>query len=141
MKPFKSTLLVAIGVAAGILALLAPKAAHTQVATPVQVVNTPSIPVPNRDVDHPGRHPFLGRCIASPPDDCIIAAPPGQRAVVQYLNARINSKKCDNFLLQQTAEGRPVLLTFPCVAAGRDTWVAQGPITFFIEPGSTLVGF
>lgn len=139
MKLFRSTLLVAIGLAIGVLAL-APKTAHTQVATPVQVMNTPSTPVPNRDVDNPGRHAFLGQCSASPPADCIVAAPASQRVVGQYVNARINARKCDNFVLQQITDGPRALLTFPCVAAGKDTWVAQGPITFFIEPGSTVFG-
>jgi|HubBroStandDraft_1064217.scaffolds.fasta_scaffold166776_3 hypothetical protein len=45
----------AVLLAALLLALAVPKATHTFVATLVQVANTVADPVPNKDVDNPGR--------------------------------------------------------------------------------------
>ena len=47
-----------IVLAAMVVVLLAPKTAHAVVATLVQVANTPSSPVPNRDIDNPALQPW-----------------------------------------------------------------------------------
>src|ERR1700690_1584767 len=67
---FAKRILMFVGfvvLAAILTSVLAPKATHALVATLVQVSNTPSSPVPNRDVDSPAHATVvpLG-CFASP---------------------------------------------------------------------------
>ena len=71
----------------------------------------------------------------------MILAPRDRRVVVQYLNVGIFSRKgCDQFVLQQVTDVGNAVLYFPCVPAGKDAAIVQGPITFFIEPGFALLG-
>jgi hypothetical protein len=68
MKLLKQAMVVlgTVVVIATIAALVTPKAAHAIVASLVQVVNTPSQPIPNRDVDNPANEPFQATfCIDS----------------------------------------------------------------------------
>ena len=125
-------LFAALGLLAAALALtvLAPRAARAVAAVLVQ------------DADAPGRHPFVKQCIGSASSDCVISAPPDQRVVLQYVSAGIFSRRCFYFTVERISEvtGAQVI-RFPCVSAGPQTWVAQGPMTYFIEPGSSVFGF
>jgi len=62
--------------------LLAPKAAHAVAAALVQVVNTRSAPVPNQDVDQPGRHPFPLYCQNCGINTCLTPAVPANTEFV-----------------------------------------------------------
>jgi hypothetical protein len=79
----------AVVLAGLILALLAPKAAHAIAATAVQVMNTTSTPVPNQDVDAPGRSPFAQLCWAASSSSCTLlpAVPAGKEFVVETISA------------------------------------------------------
>jgi hypothetical protein len=78
----------AVVLAGLILALLVPKAAHAVAATLVQVANTPASPVPNKDIDQPGRHAFVQQCTATT-YHCTLApsVPDGMVFVIQTLNS------------------------------------------------------
>src|SRR5580704_6162253 len=80
MKFAKSFLLgTGAAVLAGfVLTLVAPRAAHAVAAALVQVVNTRSNPVPNQDVDHPGRHAFQASCTITSVFDNIFCDPQPQ---------------------------------------------------------------
>src|SRR4051812_23073611 len=88
--------MLGLGVAAMLLGLLFPKAARAVENFLATVTNGPNNPVLVRDVDNPGRLPFVGRCTAS---ICTISGPPGQRVVVQYISSRIANANCDYVLL------------------------------------------
>ena len=92
MKFVKSTLTVtgAVILAGCILAMVAPKAAKAIVATAVQVVNTTAAPVPNKDVDQPGRHAFVQSCAQPINSNHCSMQPPvpaGSVFVVQTISA------------------------------------------------------
>ena len=87
---FAKSLLLGIGslvVAGLVLTLLSPKTAHAFVATAVQVMNTSSTPVPNKDVDQPGRHAFTQSCSTTSTFFCTLqpAVPAGHVFVTQTL--------------------------------------------------------
>ena len=95
---FAKTFFVGIGgfaVAAVLLTMIAPKAAHAVVATLVQVVNTPANPVPNQDVDQRGRNSYQAYlpCLTTAANNvCTIlfpAVPSGKRLVVEHVSASI----------------------------------------------------
>jgi hypothetical protein len=84
--------LVTLAVIAGIAAVVTPKRAHAIVATFVQVVNTPSQPVPTLEADvQTAFVAFNGCTFGSPPDDnpavCEIVplynVPGGKTAVIE----------------------------------------------------------
>jgi hypothetical protein len=60
----------ALALAAMLLNIVAPKAAHAIVATAVQVMNTSAAPVPNRDVDEAGRNAYTLQCATHTHDNC-----------------------------------------------------------------------
>lgn len=87
---FAKSLLMGIGslVVAGLMfTVLAPKSVHALVATAVQVMNTAANPVPNKDVDQPGRHAFAQSCSTTSTFFCALqpAVPSGSVFVVQTL--------------------------------------------------------
>jgi hypothetical protein len=142
MERLKKFVILAAGLGLlACIAMLAPQKARAVVATLVQVVNTPSSPVPNQDVDHPGRHPFSQMCTGAP-SSCVITAPSFQRVVIQYVSAWHHGTPACTYVLLQELD--PILLSarLPCVSAGTDgfgpTYIAQGPITLYIEPGKSV---
>jgi hypothetical protein len=91
-------------VIAVIAALVTPRTAHAIIATAVQVVNTASQPVPNRDVDNPAKEPFQANmCIDAGTQfgNCRLGGLPGfvqvpttttdnavvKRLVIEYVDA------------------------------------------------------
>jgi hypothetical protein len=75
----------ALALAAMLLNLVAPRAAHALVATAVQVMNTSATPVPNKDVDAPARNAYVLSC-ASSTDSCTTATiPPSTTLVVDSI--------------------------------------------------------
>ena len=94
---FAQRLFMGIGGLAAVAALLtvvSPKA-HALAATLVEVVNTRSTPVPNQDVDHPGRHPYQLSCNATGTDQngyisCQMpATPPNTELVIQNASVAV----------------------------------------------------
>lgn len=85
----------AVVLAALLLVALAPRAARGVAAALVQVVNTTANPVPDRDVDMPGRHAVTlgfddesdsGRANFTNLDQTPFVVPSGKRLVVESLN-------------------------------------------------------
>ncbi|MGA7913912.1 MAG: hypothetical protein WCA00_01655 [Candidatus Acidiferrales bacterium] len=89
------TTLGGIFLAALLLTALAPRAARGVAAALVQVVNTTANPVPDRDVDMPGRHAVTlgfddesdsGSAIFTNLDQTPFVVPSGKRLVVESVN-------------------------------------------------------
>src|SRR5258706_8139287 len=86
-----------IVLAAMVIVLLAPKAAHAVVATLVQVVNTTANPVPASTVDEPGRVPYVSSVLDLGNNcglgfECDFNFPPvpaGHRLVIQEVSGFI----------------------------------------------------
>ncbi len=77
--------------AALIVVLLAPRAAHAIAATAVQVMNTTTAPVPTRDVDAAGRNVFIQSCnVRDGLGDCALSpvVPAGSIFVIQQVSYR-----------------------------------------------------
>src|SRR5580693_8024830 len=74
--------------AAALLTTVSPKA-HAVVATLVQVVNTRSTPVPNQDVDIPGRHPYQQSCVSGTFLCTMPAVPPNTELVIQTVSLTV----------------------------------------------------
>jgi len=143
MERFKKFVFLATGLVVLVcIVMVAPQKARAVVATLVQVVNTPSSPVPNQDVDHPGRHPFNQMCTGTP-SACAITAPFGQRVVVQYVSTWHSGSPACVYVQLQLVDPSILAARLPCVSAGTDSfgspiYIAQGPVTVYIEPGKTM---
>ncbi len=92
MKNVKSILIGtgSVALAGLILTLVVPRAAHAIVATAVLVENTTASPVPNKDVDQPGRHAFTQSCAVPINSSTCSMQPPvpaGNVFVVQTITA------------------------------------------------------
>jgi hypothetical protein len=133
-----------LAAAAALLAVLAPRAAHAVTATLVEVVNTRSTPVPNQDVDHPGRHPYQQSCNSggNPVQNGFMscqmpAVPPNTEVVIQNVSVDINlapGPQQFGFLLTQGG-GVGAETLFPLVSvAGR--YIGNQPTTQFADPGT-----
>src|SRR5580700_2667478 len=91
---FVQRLFMGIGALAAVAALLtvvSPKA-HALAATLVEVVNTRSAPVPNQDIDHPGRHPYQQSCFSNANQGGLVnctmptVVPPNTELVIQTVS-------------------------------------------------------
>jgi len=76
----------ALALAAMVLNLVAPRAAHALVATAVQVMNTSATPVMIRDVDAAGRNAYVLSCYATTPACTTAATPMGYTFVVDAIS-------------------------------------------------------
>ena len=146
---------MAIGVmtvVALVLALAAPKPAHGIVATMVQVVNTPSQPVPVADQD--ARNSFeIVLCVASPqplgcPDNFTVpattaSAQPVERLVIEFVSfgcdaeARINLRSETGIVEGQPAPGI-FFHTFLVTGSANSGFAAATPVRIYADPGSTI---
>ena len=73
----------ALAPAAGLLTLAVSPAAHAVATALVQVTNTPANPVPDRDVDAAGRHPFASSCSVGDGDnECSLPTVPANTEYV-----------------------------------------------------------
>jgi hypothetical protein len=121
------------------LGILFPNRAHALAVALVQVANTPANPIPNQDVDQPGRHPFQQQC--SGVMQCNITAPVGQRLVLQYINARLIGEplgpvpSCGVFIV---GTGGSADAWLPCISvSGAPAIFAHTPLTMYVDPGGT----
>jgi hypothetical protein len=130
----RSSLIVAIGLVAGVslVGLLAPQAARAVQDLLVTVTNTSVNPVIARDTDSAGRHPFTQRCRSL--GGCTFSAPAGQRVVVQYISAKVDAVGCSYLSINLISND----IFLPCVSSADGIWIAQGPLTFYIEPGEVI---
>jgi hypothetical protein len=130
-----------------ILALLAPKAAHAIAATAVHVMNTSASPVPNQNVDEPGRHPFS--LLAN--ENCCSNAwtvPAGQRYVIEEYYARCVVNNTNTMTEVYVQAGTPALNNIQTAsapahfdgAAGNTAsyWNASGTTRLYAEPGQFI---
>ena len=145
---FAQRLFMGIGglaAAAALLAVVAPKAAHAVTATLVQVVNTRSAPVPNQDVDSPGRHPFQQVCSGTGTQSNGIIfcefplVPPNEEVVVQTVSAVLYGTTATPYFTQLTTIGGANLINtnIPMIAQGFGWYVGTQPLTQYIDPLST----
>jgi hypothetical protein len=131
MKFLKSLLMGtgAVVLAGLVLALFDPKAVHAIAATAVQVVNTASSPVFNRDVDNPARTPYTDACTVTPPvQTCTITVPAGQRFVIEQFTA-----------VQQLTVGRLGYVSVAALTSGQDSPHNFTPTTTFNYRGFSSV--
>jgi hypothetical protein len=140
---FVQRLLMGIGglaAAAALLAVLAPKAAHAVTATLVEVVNTRSTPVPNQDVDAPGRHPYSQTCSSTGSGNffgCDMpTVPPNTEVVIQNVSMLLSGGSPTSGSLVSTSGGQVVTAYIPLVAVGGPYFSASQPITQYIDPGT-----
>ena len=133
--------------AVAVLILAAPRGAHAIAATLVQVTNTAANPVPNQDVDSPGRHPYQQNCNSgsSAIQDGQIGCemppvPPNTEVVIQNVNVDINLAPGPQQWGVLLTQGGGVMgeTNFPLVSvAGR--YVATQPTTQYADPGTPIV--
>jgi hypothetical protein len=145
MEPLKNRFLQAVA-ALGVVAtlvLVTPRASHALAAALVQVTNTPSSPVPNQDVDAPGRHPFAATCsgVSFCSFPTVLA---GTELVIQTLVGQISP--CPGapqaFVQLGTTTGGTqtvaALLTFNLSAPGFGAGVTQS-LTAYADPGTAPI--
>ena len=144
---FVQKLLMGIGgvaAAATLLTLVSPKA-HAIVATLVEVTNTRSAPVPNQDVDVPGRHPFASTCRYSlgSTDACGFAPVPANTELVIQTISVIGNTGAGPWplgvgqMFASTGGGPAYSFFFPVAPSGFDAGTAIQSLTAYADPGST----
>jgi hypothetical protein len=142
MKPLKNRF-VQEGVVAT-LALVTPRTAHALAVALVQVANTSADPVPNKDVDSAGRHPFASSCsIADGNQECFLpAVPANTEYVIQtptvVLQAGTTPAPQSLGEFQTTAGGTTATVAnFPLVNSGGEFGSATESLTAYSDPGTT----
>jgi hypothetical protein len=159
---FAKRILMYVGfvvLAAILISVLAPKATHALVATLVQVSNTPSSPVPNKDVDSPAHAtivPLGCQAFGDPETGELICTlgvgtlgqgsispytvPAGQRLVLEQVAAFCQTQPDGsipfvNFNITEAG----VLLAEPLALTSKqnDEFVTQA-VRYYADPGSTL---
>lgn len=126
------------------LGLLTPKAAHALAAAAVLVENTTSSPVPNQDVDQPGRHAFIQSCSASSSTGCnmVPAIPAGNVFVVQTLTATQIYSVTTNpaalfYGISTHGSSAQVILNSTQEANVPQVFLTSSNLTFYQDPGTT----
>jgi hypothetical protein len=142
--------------AAALISTLAPKATHALVATLVQISNTPSSPVPNRDVDLPDRATIQDQgCTATSfaggnTATCSpsFTVPAGQRFVFQELEASCTAPRGNNIygasaILVEAGFGtfHPFVLISEGDGAGQAQYAQNQQVHYYADPGSTISFF
>jgi len=126
------------------LTLLLPKAAHAVVASLVQVVNTRSTPVPNQDVDHPGRHAFQASCSVTSSFNNIFCdpqpqPPTGTEFVIQNISMLLpnlpNGVAPQYSQLYSVVGGFSAASFFPFTQQGANTFVLNQAFNSYSDPG------
>ncbi len=143
---FAQRLFMGIGglaAAAVLLTTISPKA-RALAATLVEVTNTRSTPVPNQDVDHPGRHPYQSSCSSSGGTDqndvvsCrMTATPPNTELVVQNISMILYNTVPvypGEFITQ--VGGVPTADYLLLSQQSGITYVANQPLTQYSDPNS-----
>ena len=126
------------------LALITPRAAHAVAAALVEVANTSANPVPNRDVDAAGRHPFALQCSASGGDtECFFPVVPANTEwVIQTVTVVLQAGTVPappSYGVLQSAVGGPAVnvANFPVVNSGGQFGTATQSLTAYASPGTT----
>lgn len=140
---FVQRLFIGIGglaAAATLLAVLAPKAAHAVTATLVQVVNTRSTPVPNQDVDQPGRHPYQQMCFSSINQGGTIscampAIPPNTELVIQTVSMIVTATTPPLYTQLITIGGGVNMNAYVPLVAQTSYYMATQSLTQYSDPG------
>jgi hypothetical protein len=144
---FVQKLLMGIGglaAAAALLTLASPKA-HAIVATLVEVTNTRSAPVPNQDVDAPGRHPFaLVRTCPTTTIFCFFPpVPANTEFVIQTVSIAGQTGLANTpwplsigFMFPITGGAQPPF-AFPVVNSGGMYGSATQSLTAYADPGTS----
>jgi hypothetical protein len=142
--------------AAAIVSALAPKATHALVATLVQVSNTPSSPVPNKDVDSPAHATVVPlNCFAqadqfSGGEACTLGVgggsaftvPAGQRLVVEQMSAFCQTSPNGSIPFVEfavTEAGTQVTVPLVLTSNQNNELVTQA-VRYYADPGSTISG-
>ena len=131
------------------LALVTPRAAHAVAAALVQVTNTSANPVPNQDVDAPGRHLYQSTCVTTTGDSsgkqfvCSLSAVPANRElVIQTVSILAEAPNPPAIgQLGTTAGGVESVAAFPVVNSGLTEFgtaigTATQPLTLYADPGT-----
>jgi hypothetical protein len=147
------TCLGLVVLAAILISVLAPKATHALVATLVQVSNTPSSPVPNKDVDSAAHATVvpLG-CFANPqppnPLACTLGVgegspytvPAGQRLVIEQMSALCQASPNGGIPFIEftlTEAGTRVFVPVALTSNQNFEFVTQG-VRYYADPGTTI---
>jgi len=143
---FVQRLFMGIGALAAVAALLtvvSPKA-HALAATLVEVVNTRSTPVPNQDVDHPGRHPYQQSCFSNVNQggivDCIMptVVPANTEVVIQTVSMILGASTPPQYSQLITFGGGTALDTYIPLVAQTNYYMATQPLNQYADPGSQI---
>jgi hypothetical protein len=149
-----ATYLGFVVLAAILISVLAPKATHALVATLVQVSNTPSSPVPNKDVDSAAHATVvpLG-CLANPQPfnggvECTLGfgggspytVPAGQRLVIEQMSAFCQSSPNGGIPFIEfslTEAGTQAVVPLALTSNQNFEFVTQG-VRYYADPGTTI---
>jgi hypothetical protein len=131
-----------------ITSLINPSSAQAQFSNPVRVLNTPTQPVPNRDVDQPARQAFDAQATVAIPANAFggsatfnFTIPAGKRAVVEYvslLGELPTGQQVALFRLQGVLNNQGTEHYVPVIkqvtGASLDRFVAGQPVTIYADP-------
>jgi hypothetical protein len=134
-----------LAAAAVALTMLSPKA-HALVATLVEVANTRSTPVPNQDVDAPGRHAYQSSCTVDGTNQnqtltCQMpTVPPNTELVIQNLSMVLYNTTPVYPANFSTQVGAALSYTYVLLAEQSGiAYVANQALTQYSDPGSTPI--
>ena len=128
----------AIALAAGLLTLAFPRAAHAVAAALVVVTNTRSNPVPNQDADAPGRHPYQQSCSATNSITCFMpVVPPNTEVVIQTVSMTFSGGTPGSLILSSVGGGVGVNTYIPLVAERDGSFAVTQPLTQYADPGGS----
>jgi hypothetical protein len=127
----------AVALAAGVLTLAFPRAAHAVAAALVEVTNTRSNPVPNQDVDAPGRHPYQQSCSTTSITCFMPVVPPNTEVVIQTVSMTFSGGTPGSLILSSVGGGVGVNTYIPLVAEPDGTFAVTQPLTQYADPGGS----
>jgi hypothetical protein len=119
MKRLARLLVVTLGLGALalVVSLVPQKTASGTVAANVNVVNSTSQPVPNRDVDNPARQPFQEMSVVSGELKLLVPSTTANGAMVQELVIEVVSGSCtfanETVLIKTQVNGKAAEYAFP----------------------------
>jgi hypothetical protein len=141
-----------------LIAALAPKATHGLVAALVQVANTAADPVPNKDVDNPGRATIVQvscaavstttsfgtiACFGGNTGSGGYSVPAGQRLVVQQLDGNCITPKGNTVTSAIALFEQSGLNTYPNMVltsegdqSGQTFYAFNEPVHYYADSGS-----
>jgi hypothetical protein len=142
---FVQRFLIGIGgmaLAAAALIVAVPKTAHAVTAALVQVMNTRSTPVPNQDVDAPGRNIYQQTCsytiIGYGPAYCNVP-PAGENLelVIQSVSFKVAGGAPQDAELYSEVGGVFSTTYIPLTAQGPSLYAAASPVVRYADAGNS----